>query len=67
VQSALEDVQRVLQAAQKVQETAEKGIKIIRPAAITVVCGLTLAAAVVALRRGRHGPPADQYGSASPD
>ncbi len=53
VQSALEDIQRVLRAAERVEQTAEKSIKVMRPVAMAAACGLVVFAIVAAVRR-RH-------------
>ncbi len=54
VQSALDDVQRILRAVERVEQTAEKGIKVMRPVAIATAGGLVLVAIVVAVRRRHH-------------
>lgn len=47
VQSTLDEIRRVLRAVEKVERTAQKGRKVVRPAAISAVGG---AAVVVVVR-----------------
>ena len=52
-QSAREDAQRVLQAAERAQQMAEQNVEVMRTVAIVAVAGLVLVALVHAMR-GRH-------------
>ena len=52
-QSAHEDAQRVLQAAERAQQMAEKNVDVMRTVAIVAVSGLVLVALVHAMR-GKH-------------
>jgi hypothetical protein len=54
VQSALDNAQRVLQAAEHAQETAEKSAEVLRTIALAAVAGLILLALVIGIRRGHH-------------
>ena len=54
MQSALDDAQRVLQAADRAQQTAEKSFEVMRTVAIAAVGGLVLVALVHAMRRKHH-------------
>ena len=51
VQSALDATQRVLHAAERAQQTAEKSVEVMRTVAIAAVGGLILVALVHALRQ----------------
>ena len=53
MQSARDDAQRVLQAAERVQQTAEQNVEVMRTVAIVAVAGLVLVALVHAMR-GKH-------------
>ena len=50
MQSARDDAQRVLQAAERVQQTAEQNVAVMRTVAIVAVAGLVLVALVHAIR-----------------
>ena len=52
-QSAREDAQRVLQAAERAQQMAEQNVDVMRTVAIVAVAGLVLVALVHAMR-GKH-------------
>ncbi len=52
-QSAREDAQRVLQAAERAQQMAEQNVDVMRSVAIVAVAGLVLVALVHAMR-GKH-------------
>ncbi len=54
VQSALDEIQHILQAAERVQLTAEKGIRIMRPVAIATAVGLVLVSLAAGVRRMRR-------------
>ncbi|MGO8907293.1 MAG: hypothetical protein ACLQMH_16970 [Solirubrobacteraceae bacterium] len=54
MQSALDDAQRVLQAAERAQQTAEKSAEVMRTVALAAVGGLVLVTLVAALRRHHH-------------
>lgn len=54
MQSVLDDTQRALQAAERVQQTAEKSVEVMRTVAIAAVGGLVLVALVHAVRREHH-------------
>jgi hypothetical protein len=54
MQSALDDAQRVLQAADRAQQTAEKSVEVMRTVAIAAVSGLVLVALVHAMQRKHH-------------
>lgn len=53
MQSARDDAQRVLQAAERVRQTAEQNVEVMRTVAIVAVAGLVLVAVVHAIR-GKH-------------
>ena len=53
VQSALDNAQRVLQAAERAQETAQKSADVMRTVALAAIGGLVLIALVFGIRR-RH-------------
>jgi hypothetical protein len=55
VQSALEEVRRVLRGVEQVERTAQRGVRVLRPVGIAVG-GLALVAIIVSLLRRRHGP-----------
>lgn len=52
-QSAREDAQRVVQAAERAQQMAEQNVEVMRTVAIVAVAGLVLVALVHAMR-GKH-------------
>ena len=52
-QSARDDAHRVLQAAERVQHSAEQNVEVMRTVAIVAVAGLVLVALVHAMR-GKH-------------
>jgi hypothetical protein len=55
VQSALDNAQRVLHAAERAQETAEKSAHVLRTVAVAAIVGLVLVTlAVVGIGRRRH-------------
>jgi hypothetical protein len=54
MQSVLDDTQRVLQAAERAQQTAEKSVEVMRTVAVAAVGGLVLVALVHAMRREHH-------------
>jgi len=54
LQFALDDAQRVLQAAERAQQTAEKSVEVMRTVAIAAVGGLVLVALVHSMRRKHH-------------
>ena len=55
VQSALDEVRHILRAAEQVERTAEKGIRVIRPVALAAA-GLVLIVIVASALRRRHAP-----------
>lgn len=54
VQSALDDAQRVLQAAEKAQRAAEEGAKVMRTVALAAIAGLVLLALSLATKTHRR-------------
>ena len=54
-QSARDDAHRVLQAAERVQHSAEQNVEVMRTVAIVAVAGLVLVALVHAMRGKHHG------------
>lgn len=54
VQAALDEAQRVLQAAERAQEAAERGAKGMRSVAIAAIAGLVVLALVHGIQRARH-------------
>jgi hypothetical protein len=51
VQSALDDVRHILRAAEQVERTAQRGIRVIRPIVIPAAGLILIAIGVSALRR----------------
>jgi hypothetical protein len=54
VQAALDDAQRVLQAAEKAQKAAEDGAKLMRTVAMAAIAGVVLLALTMFTRRHHH-------------
>ena len=54
MQAVLDDTQRALQAAERVQQTAEKSVEVMRTVTIAAVAGLVLVALARAVRREHH-------------
>ena len=54
VQAALDDAQRVLQAAEKAQQAAEAGAKTMRTVAIAAIVGLVVLALAIPTRSHRR-------------
>jgi hypothetical protein len=50
VQAALDDAQRVLQAAEKAQQAAEEGAKVMRSVALAAIAGLVVLALALRIR-----------------
>ena len=53
VQSALDEVRRLLRGAAHVERTAQKGMRFVRPVGLAAA-GLALVALIVTSRRQRH-------------
>ena len=54
VQAALDDAQRVLQAAEKAQKAAEEGAKVMRTVALAAIAGLVVLALAHIGKRHHH-------------
>lgn len=55
MQSALDEAQRVLEAADRAQKTAEESAELMRGVALAAVAGALIITLLLALRRRRHG------------
>jgi hypothetical protein len=53
VQSALDEVRRVLRGVEQIERTAQRGVRVLRPVGIAAA-GLALVAIIVSLLRRRH-------------